>query len=232
MKTIYFVTEGITDQIVLEGLVAQWLDGEDFISRPIQPLSSDYATDLESNLSEGWKGVLAWCKGEQHRIDYGRDKAIQEADCLFIHIDADVATDRDFKDPTFQGSCPPAQDACDWVRNHLIAQFGSSLPSNVVLCVPAQDLESWVLCALHPDVADQYSPIECRPEPASLLVQLPPHRLVRRKDGRLRKDSTKYKRSLNAIVRGWQNCVDGQPVLARCLEAVRFEMEARNVLGR
>lgn len=232
MKTIYFVTEGITDQIVLEGLVAQWLGDEDFTSRYIQPPSSDYAKGLESNLSEGWKGVLAWCIGERRVGIAGRDAALKQADCLFIHVDADVAREPNFKTPTFQGSCPPAQDACDWVRNHLIAQFGSSLPSNVVLCVPAQDLESWVLCALHPDVADQYSPIECRPEPASLLVQLPPHRLVRRKDGRLRKDSTKYKRSLNAIVRGWQNCVDGQPVLARCLEAVRFEMEARNVLGR
>jgi hypothetical protein len=232
MKTIYFVTEGNTDQIVLEELVAEWLDGEDFISRPIQPLSSDYATDLESNLSEGWRGVLAWCRGEQRRVDYGRDKAIQEADCLFIHIDADVAKDRDFNDPTFQGSCPPAQDACDWVRNHLIAQFGAELPANVVLCVPAQDLESWVLCALHPDIADQYSPIECRSEPGSLLVQLAPHKLVRRKDGRLRKESAKYRKSVNAIVRGWHNCVDGQLVNARCPEAVRFEMEARNALGR
>lgn len=65
MKNIYFVTEGSTDQIVIQGLVEHWLGGEDFIPRQIQPLSSAYAEELDSNLSEGWKGVLAWCSGQR-----------------------------------------------------------------------------------------------------------------------------------------------------------------------
>jgi len=38
---------------------------EDFTVSHIQPPSSAYAEGLDSNLSEGWKGVLAWCSGRR-----------------------------------------------------------------------------------------------------------------------------------------------------------------------
>jgi len=229
MKCIYFVTEGTTDQVVIEGLISNWLGKEDFIPRHIQPPSSAYAEGLNTNLSEGWKGVLAWCEGKRLDGPTGRDEVIKEADCLVIHTDADVATDDDFKSPAFSGGCPPAINGADWVRNQLSSLFGSSLPRNVVLCVLAQDLEAWVVCALHPDIVDENMPIECRKEPGALLVQRPPHRLVRRKEGRLKKEVSHYKKSLSAIIRGWSNCTTGaQP---RCPEAVRFEHDACCVLG-
>ncbi len=229
MKYVYFVTEGPTDQIVIQGLIANWLGTEDFIPRHVQPPSSAYVDGLDTNLSDGWKGVLDWCAGKRTGGPAGREEALERADCLIIHTDADVAVDEDFKSPAFNGSCPPASNACNWVRDHLTSALGGTLPDNVVLCVPAQDLEAWVLCALHHEVADQYLPIECRTEPGALLVQLNPHRLVRRKDGRLKKDTNKYKTTLPNIVKGWANCTVG--TTPRCLEAVRFEEEVKGVLG-
>ncbi|MDQ2730615.1 MAG: hypothetical protein M3Y56_03060 [Armatimonadota bacterium] len=226
---VYFVTEGTTDQIVLAGLVAQWLGETDFVPRYVQPPSSDYAEDLDTNLSKGWKGVLAWCAGKRPAGAAGRDEALRLADCLIIHTDADVATDADFKTPAYSSPCPPAHGACDWVRSHLISLFGGSLPANVVLCVPSQDLEAWVLCALHPDLADEYNPIECRLEPGALLVQLPPHRLVRGKGGSLKKETGRYRQALRKIVNGWTHCTGGD--LPRCPEARRFETETRQVFG-
>lgn len=227
MKCVYFVTEGSTDQIVLQGLVGHWLGTEDFIPRHIQPPSSAYAEGLDSNLSEGWKGVLAWCSGQRTGGPAGRDEALRQADCLIIHTDADVASDPDFKAPAFNNPCPPASNACNWVRTHLETALGAP-HSNVVLCVPAQDMETWVLCALHPDVADAHAPIECRQAPGALLVQLAPHRLVRRKDGRLKKETARYKNSLPKIVKGWPHCTAGDE--PRCPEARKFEQEAKRVL--
>ena len=229
MKYIYFVTEGPTDQIVIQGLVEQWLDGEDFIPRHIQPPSSAYAEDLDSNLSEGWKGVLAWCAGKRTGGPAGRDEALALADCLIIHTDADVATDTDFKAPAFNGPSVPAVKKCDWVRNHLSALLGGNHP-NVVFCVPAQDMEAWVLCALYPDVAEANAPIECHPEPCALLAVQQTPRLVRNKDGRLRKETSKYRDSLPRIVTGWPNCTAGDD--PHCPEAARFETEAKRVLLR
>jgi hypothetical protein len=113
MKRIYFVTEGLTDQIVIQGLIEEWLGDEDFTVSRIQPPSSDYAAGLDSNLSEGWKGVLAWCSGQRLGGAAGRDEALRLADGLFIHMDADVAPDPAFKSPPFNGACPPAQSACN-----------------------------------------------------------------------------------------------------------------------
>jgi hypothetical protein len=74
MKRIYFVTEGYTDQIIIQGLIEQWLGDEDFTVSHIQPPSSAYAEGLDSNLSEGWKGVLAWCSGQRMGGKAGRDE--------------------------------------------------------------------------------------------------------------------------------------------------------------
>lgn len=230
MKRIYFVTEGITDQIVLQGLVGRWLGDDDFVPNRIQPPSSAYVEGLDSNLSEGWKGVLAWCQGTRSPGPAGRDEALRQADCLFIHVDADVAGDENFRNPALNSPCPPASMAVDWVREHLKVALGGNAPANVVLCVPAQDMEAWIVSALHPELADQHIPIECREEPGALLVQLAPHRLVRRKDDRLRKITKKYEDAVHAIVAGWGNCASGEP--PRCSQAARFELEAKQVLGQ
>lgn len=228
MKRIYFVTEGPTDKIVVEGLIAHWLAGEDFISRQVQPPSSAYTEGLDTNLSTGWKGVRDWCEGKRSGGPAGRDETLGQADCLIIHVDADVATDTDFKTPSFAGPCPPAQNACDWIRDHLTSLLGGILPPNVVLCIPSQDLEAWVLCALHPDIADTNLPIECKEQPGTLLVSRSPHQLLRRKDGKLRKDTRKYASSLSSIVSGWSHCTTG--ALPRCPEAIRFETDIKMLL--
>jgi hypothetical protein len=53
MKQIYFVTEGNTDQIVREGLLARWSGATILLSRHIQPPSAAYAEGLASILSMG-----------------------------------------------------------------------------------------------------------------------------------------------------------------------------------
>lgn len=234
MKRIYFVTEGVTDQTVIEGLVEHWLGDADFVPNRIQPPSSAYAEGLDSNLSEGWKGVLAWCRGARAAGAAGRDEALRQADCLFIHVDADVASDAGFRSPILDSPCPPASMAANWVREHVKNALGGEVPANVVLCVPAQDMEAWVVSALHPEVADEHIPIECHSEPAALLVQRKPHKLVRYKTDkqnkkRLRKETGRYKSALPSIISGWRNSVDGE--VPRCPEAVRFEREAKLVLG-
>jgi hypothetical protein len=226
MKTIYFVTEGTTDQIVLEGLVGSWMGQEDFVARHIQPPASDFLEDREHVLSNGWKGVLAWCQGKNRIGPTSRDEVLRRADCLIVHLDADVARDPEFKSNPFAGKCPPARSCSDWVRQHLLEQVTTQAVENLVLCVPAQALEAWLVSALHPNVADDYQPIECRDQPESLLVQRPPYRLVRTKGASFKKETGNYRKALPTIVARWPNAVE------RCPEAARFEAEAKVVLGR
>ena len=66
MKLVYFVTEGVTDQIVIQGLVEHWLGDEDFVPNRIQPPSSAYAEGQDSNFSEGWRDVQGLVPGLAH----------------------------------------------------------------------------------------------------------------------------------------------------------------------
>jgi hypothetical protein len=225
MRNVYFVTEGVTDQIVLEALVSEWLGGEDYVPSHIQPPSSDYADHLETSLSQGWRGVVAWCFSQAVDIRASREHVLASADLLVIHIDADVAFDPQFSGAAYAGALPPAEPACDHVRSHLIHLLGGVLPNNVALCVPAQDLECWVVCCLFPEVADNNAPIDCNESPAGFLVERR-YSLVRRKDGRLRKNTFSYEAHAPAIVAGW----DGG-VLPRCSSAVVYMDRVRQVLA-
>jgi hypothetical protein len=219
-QVVYFVTEGKTDQIILEELIGHWI-GE-FIPRHIQPPASEFVQDQDTPLSNGWRGVLAWCKSQ-----ITRDEVVRNATCLVIHLDADIASDTNFKNPICPEPCPPASGACNWVRNEIINLFEGGLPNNVVLCIPAQDLEAWVVSALLPEVADRHIPIECRVQPGTLLI---PRKLTRWKNNRLVKDTVRYLQEAKQIVRGWSNCVDGTP--PRCPEALRFELDVRQCFNR
>ena len=230
MLRVYFVTEGPTDQAVLEGIISKWLGDADFEPIRIQPPGSDYVDEIGSNnLQSGWKGVLGWCEGRSAGLRVSRDEVVKQADCLIVHVDADVAVDSEFSHPPFAGACPPARDACDWVRARLAVQFGDPPPTNLVFCVPSKDIEAWVVSCLHPEVADRFAPIECRESPASLLAGRPNPRLVRAKGGGFQKSRTEYARRSGEIAAGWTSCAHGQP--PRCLEAKRFEIDMRAVLG-
>lgn len=224
MKQVYFVTEGVTDQIILEGLIEYWMAGEDFLSSRIQPPSSAYADTTESPLSQGWRGVMTWCGSPRPDICRSREEVLRRADILVIHVDADVARDKSFSNPAYTLVIPPVSPMCDHVHSVLSGMFGGSVPNKVVFCVPSLDLEAWVLASLYPGLADMNMPIECLEVPASLLVSRNPYRLVRSKGGTLKKLPDRYKLALSKFVSGWADC------LVRAPEAAKFEAKVKALL--
>lgn len=124
MRQIYFVTEGVTDQIMLEGLIENWLDNEDFLPIRIQPPSSAYADAMETTLSQGWRGVVAWCGSQTESTKQSREEVLIKADLLVIHVDADVARDANFLKPHFADLIPPIEPLCEHVRGGLAFHFG------------------------------------------------------------------------------------------------------------
>lgn len=231
MKIIYFVTEGKTDRIVIQALLEKWMGDQDFLVRHVQPPTSAYVEGLDTNLSEGWKGVLDWCKGGRASGPAGRDEATRLADCLVIHMDADVAFDPAFKAPPFAPFPPADHDSqCAWVHDELRQFFDNSALEKILFCIPAQDLEAWIVAALHPEMAVEHDPIEQRIEPAALLVQKAPHRLVRRKDGKLKKQTDKYEDAAPKIAQGWLKNISAGVV--SCSSADRFEGAAKAFFDR
>jgi hypothetical protein len=226
MKNIMFVTEGVTDQIILEEVIAEWLGGEDFVSNRVQPPSSAIAEIVEGPLSEGWRGVMTWCGSPKDNISSAREYALQTADLLVVHVDADVGFDVNFHDPVISAQAESAA-ICEHVEAAVRGALGFDY-KNVVLCVPSLDLECWILCCLYPGIADENSPVEVRRSPAELLLAKN-EKLVRRKDGRIRKNTANYQIHKTRVASQWSNCTAGNPV--RCVQAGIFETRVRKVLG-
>ncbi|MBE9146252.1 phage tail protein [Planktothrix mougeotii] len=82
MITFGLITEGLTDQIVIENILSGYFDTNDLIVNPLQP-ERDKDNDNKSGHG-GWTLVFEYCKSEYFK------QAFQFNKYVIIHIDTDV----------------------------------------------------------------------------------------------------------------------------------------------
>jgi hypothetical protein len=211
---IRVVCEGPTDMVVIRSVVAAL--GIDAVITQIQPEDN---SNLLGDFGGGWKGVRAWCQDAV--TQGGLQVTLANAQALIVHVDADIAYDKEL---ACAQPCPPAQDTANAVRSMVLEWLGvTSPPQGVVLCVPAMATEAWAFCALFP-MAKEASAIECRREPAALLVPKKP-KLVAKKGKRYVKDPLAYEEVLEAFIAGWKG-----PIPQLCGEGARFLNELHTAI--
>jgi hypothetical protein len=122
-------------------------------------------------LGGGWKGVRAWCQNLRKKFpDLATYLNESNTDILIIHVDADVARDNEMNCAM---PCPPAQDTCEAVAQQVRNWLGYWVTeNNVVLCIPADNTEAWILAA-H-DTQTTYhnppdKPLECVQKPDMII---------------------------------------------------------------
>jgi len=217
---IAVVSEGPTDKIVIEAVLATLLPQGDFIVTLQQPEFCVAFGDFRGEYGTGWKGVLRWCDAcKVDFVDLTSHPLFRNFDVLIIHLDADIADETDIK---LALQCPPASATTDRLRDLLCKRTGmSQMPGNIVLCVPSKATEAWVLAALYPD--EKYSThIECVPRPADRLAGKPAtERLV--SSGK--KLPQKYEHRKDDITEQWPR------VRLTCAEAQRFDHDLRRAVG-
>jgi hypothetical protein len=108
-----------------------------------------------------------------------------------FHVDADVAREDEIN---CAKPCPPAQDTCEALAQRVMTWLGNPVTDErLVLCIPADNTEAWVLAA-H-DIQTAYhappdKPLECVQKPDMIISNQgykKPRRLLRRKDGKPKK---------------------------------------------
>jgi hypothetical protein len=213
---IRVVSEGPTDTIVIRSAVAAL--GVEAVITQIQPEDNSnlLGGDSLGEFGGGWKGVRAWCQSAVK--NGGLQVTLANARTLVVHVDADIAYDKEISRAQ---TCPTARDTADAVRSTVLGWLGVTRPPNgIVLCVPAMSTEAWVFCALFP--SDRMTAnIECRREPAALLIPKKP-KLVAKKGRRYVKDPVAYAQAHNPLVAGWN-----KPIPHFCAEGARFLEELR-----
>jgi hypothetical protein len=170
--------------------------------------------------------VRAYCRSETDVIALSLDLGV-----VVVQVDADVARkNREDFDRDLTRPCPPARDTCDEVRSEILSWLGfTTQPARLVLCVPAQAIETWVVAALGPQIVQQvltrwlssstnkekaqlrslgkWALFECRDDPETFLAELG-----------LVKSPEAFEAARPRLVAGWADA-RGLP------EASRFEAE-------
>jgi hypothetical protein len=206
------VVEGPTDRLVLQTVITKLIPGEHRFL-PLQPLPTLGETGA------GWKGVRRWCR-QTWQVDGSSLDLIlatpTSMDLLVIHVDADVAGEADLQeddnDPItdVDQPCPPAKATVDrlaQVISHWLDR--NTLPPQVLLAIPAQDIENWTFAALFPtDPLCAQPDYECTKKgtnwPCYKLTLKRYGKLLQRSNGEIKKPVRRYEAKLEAIAEAWE----------------------------
>jgi len=196
MPRVAVVTEGPSDYLLLRALIESLgPPGIDVVPvHPEQPLAAypEFAAARGgARRGAGWRGVEAWCREFGSDLElFMRGVVDQEYDILVIHLDASMAANIDCEHP-----CPPATTTTDCIRDVVLRRWlGLALPHPrfLVIATPSKTTDTWVLAVREPTWPD----IECS---HALEVELARRRILRRKNGQVKKPRAVYERLADEV---------------------------------
>jgi len=148
MPSFALVTEGLTDQIIIENILIGFFDDPDMSVNSLQPLRDE--TDRSRTINPGnWHQVLEYCSSERFR------GAFQFNDYVIVQIDTDVAADYGVSDRDEEGNELSVEDMIERVKAVLIVHIGQEFYKNytrrILFAVAVQSIECWLLPLLFGD---------------------------------------------------------------------------------
>jgi hypothetical protein len=144
MATFALISEGLTDQVILERIIEQMCDEifeEGVEINPLQPLRD--ATDSKRAPHAGWELVLEYC--QERAAD-----ALFTNDYVVIHLDTDQCDHPNFGVPlTVHGKKRPygdlIQDTIAVITSRLGDAFSSTTSKRFLFAISVHSIESWLL---------------------------------------------------------------------------------------
>ncbi|WP_168735366.1 hypothetical protein [Cohnella fermenti] len=214
---IGIVSEGNTDQAVLEGLLLHIVKEHQFIFNSLQPEQGE--TEGFGIRGGGWKGVARWCEtipqkgGLTTYLSTG-----SSLDLLIIQIDGDVVREADSLEYNGENTVIEISLALEkWLKSLLNED---ALPDGSLFVITVDSLESWALAAF---IAEKgldvtaIEPIELVNNPASVLIRNP-YKLLKTKDGAPFKNRRYYEKNVvPLIIKHWEF------VKQHCIQAAKFD---------
>ena len=142
MPSFALVTEGITDQKVIENILAGFFNDPNIDTNPLQPLRDE--TDRNRAANPGnWHKVLEYCSSKEFL------GAFQFNDYVIVQIDTDVATEYGVSSRNEEASEVSVGDMIERVKAKLIAQiapeFYAKYRNRILFAISVQSIECWLL---------------------------------------------------------------------------------------
>lgn len=201
-KRIGIIAEGKTDFPIIKGAIKALFPELRFVFTHIQPSESDLLGKTINVDGFGWRGVYHACVNLKERLDL-QSAAGTTFDCLIIHVDADLMTQsygRARVSPRNNDVFLPCYDAsqsieynCDLVENVVISWLDGQVSDNTALCIPCMNTDTWAAYILSPSLREHLTESLSVEELNHHLLSVPVReRLVRRREGQIRKKTIQY----------------------------------------
>jgi hypothetical protein len=137
---IGIISEGESDQIVIEAIVQKTFESKDIILDPLQP---------KPNEPGGWPLVINYCRSNEFK------EAFPFKDIIIVHIDVDVLKGPDIpKDFNLQLNSLSIEETFHYIKSFLIktiGEFYESQRDKIVFAIAINQIECWFLPVYFPN---------------------------------------------------------------------------------
>jgi hypothetical protein len=150
MISFGLVTEGLTDQIVIENILAGYFNSPDLDIRPLQP-------DRDKSTYGGWTLLFKYCQSSEFK------QAFQSIDYIIIQIDTDVSEDYNIPKQDENGEFTPQhliEKVIEKFRGAIGDDFYSQYQQKIIFAISVHSIECWLL-PLYPDETKKSKVTNC-----------------------------------------------------------------------
>lgn len=145
MTNFGLITEGVTDQIIIEYILNGYFDTDDIDINVLQPLR-DETNRRQSENYGGWTLVFDYCKSEVFKL------AFQLNDYIIIQIDTDVSEELHYdvsKRDATTGRDLEVVELIEKVKEKFINLIGSEFfdayQEKIIFAISVHSIECWLL---------------------------------------------------------------------------------------
>jgi hypothetical protein len=151
MPKFGLITEGITDQIVIENILVGYFDNPDIIVNPLQPLRDETDKSLMANYG-GWTLVFDHCCSEKFQ------DAFSFNDFVIIQIDTDTCDEKGYdisktEVGTGRELSPEEliEKVCQKLKELIGIDFFNEVQDRVIFAIAVHSAECWLLPIYYED---------------------------------------------------------------------------------
>ncbi|AFZ14379.1 hypothetical protein Cri9333_3555 [Crinalium epipsammum PCC 9333] len=148
MTTFGLVTEGLTDQIVIENILSGYFNSDDIILNPLQPERNK--DDENKSAYGGWYLVFQYCQSREFQ------ESFQFNEYVIIQVDTDVSEDINYDIPKqdANGELTPEQ-LTEKVKEKFKFLIGDSFYEKynhrIIFAISVHSIECWLLPLYYTD---------------------------------------------------------------------------------
>ncbi len=149
MTTFGLITEGKTDQIVIENILIGYFKNWNLDMEPLLPLRDETDKHSVENYSN-WLKVFEYCGSSLFK------GAFQYCDYIIVHIDTDTSEEEGYDIPKHQsGRLLEPEDLIKQVRKKFKGLIGEEFynlyQDNIIFAIAVHSTECWLLPLLYQD---------------------------------------------------------------------------------